>query len=202
MTLRGSKDEGVTWPFSKVIHPGPSGYSALAVMPNGDIACLFEGGEKGPYEAINFTAVALADLKKKDEKPLARQDISKKYPIADPNNVDTVTDAVLTVPSADFPEAGFEPNSPDKTAIIVTKLIDVTEKHLHITAKVQEGGSILVLAADHDQNTLASSRPITESVTEGLVTWTNGWDLTAVKGKKIRLKFVLEKATLYSFQIQ
>ena len=202
MTLRASKNEGISWPFSKVLHPGPSAYSSLAVMPNGDIACLFEGGEKHRYEAINFTTVTLADLKKNNEKPLTRQHISRKYPIADPNNVDMITDAVLTIPSADFPQAGYEPNSPEKTAIIVTKLIDVSQLHLHITAKIEEKGSILILVADHDQNTLSSSRPITESVTEGLVTWTNGWDLTAVQGRKIRLKFVLEKAALYSFQIK
>jgi len=202
MTLRASKNEGISWPFNKVLHAGPSAYSSLAVMPNGDIACLFEGGEKHPYEAINFITVALADLKINNEKSLARQHISREYSIADPNNVDMATDAVLTAGSTDFPQAGYEPNSPEKNAIIVTKLIDVSQEHLYITAKVQEKGSILILAADHDQNTLSSSRPITESVEAGLVTWTNGWDLTAVQGRKIRLKFVLEKATLYSFQIK
>ncbi|MBW8036633.1 MAG: exo-alpha-sialidase [Planctomycetes bacterium] len=202
LTLRASKNEGISWPFSKVLHSGPSAYSSLSVMPNGDIACLFEGGEKHPYEAINFTTIALADLKKNNEKPLERQHISRKYPIADPNNVDMITDAVRTAPSVDFPQAGYEPNSPEKTAIIVTELIDVSQLHLYITAKIEEKGSILILAADHDQNTLSSSRPITESVTEGLVTWKDGWDLTAVQGRKIRLKFVLEKAALYSFQIK
>ncbi len=202
MTLRASNNEGISWPFSKVIHAGPSAYSSLTVMPDGDIACLFEGGEKNCYEAIMFTTVALADMKKNNEKPLARQHISKRYPIVDPNYVDMITDASLTVPSAEFPEVGYEPNSPEKNAIIVTKLIDVSQLHLHITAKIEDEGSILILVADHDENTLSSSRPITESVTEGLVTWTNGWDLAAVQGRKIRLKFVLEKAALYSFQIK
>ena len=202
MTLRASKNEGSSWPFSKVIHAGPSAYSSLAVMPNGDIACLFEGGQEHCKEAIYFTTVALADLKKSNEKPLARQYVAREYPISDANYVDMVTDAVPTVISPEFPCAGYEPNSPEKTAIIVTKLIDVTAEKLLITAKIEDKGSILVIAADHDQNTLSSSRPITESVTEGTVALTNGWDLTAVQGRKIRLKFVLKKATLYGFQIK
>ena len=40
-----------------------------------------------------FTTVALADLKKPNEKPLARQQMSREYPIADPNYVDMITDA-------------------------------------------------------------------------------------------------------------
>jgi sialidase-1 len=202
MTVRASKNEGKSWPFSKVIHAGPSAYSSLAVMPNGDIACLFEGGKESCYEAIMFTTVSLSDLKKTDEKPLAREYVARSYPISDSNYVDMVTDALVTVISPEFPFAGYEPNCPEKTAIIVTKLIDVTAEKLSITAQIKDKGSILVIAADHDQNTLSSSRPITESVTEGLVTWTNGWDLIAVKGRKIRLKFVLEKATLYGFQIK
>lgn len=202
MTLRGSKNEGSTWPFSKVIHAGPSAYSSLAVMPNGDIACLFEGGKDDCYETIMFTTVSLADLKKNNAKSLAREYVARNYPISDSNYVEMVSNALVTVISSEFPYAGYEPNSPEKTAIIVTKLIDVTAEKLSITAQIKDKGSILVIVADHDQNTLSSSRPITESVTEGLVTWTNGWDLIAVKGRKIRLKFVLEKATLYGFQIK
>ncbi|MHC4750322.1 MAG: sialidase family protein [Planctomycetota bacterium] len=45
MTVRLSYDEGKTWPISKLLHNGPSAYSCLAVMPDGDIGCLYEGGE-------------------------------------------------------------------------------------------------------------------------------------------------------------
>jgi sialidase-1 len=45
MTVRLSYDEGVTWPVSKLLHDGPSAYSCLAIMPDGDIGCLYEGGE-------------------------------------------------------------------------------------------------------------------------------------------------------------
>ncbi len=59
MTVRGSFDEGQSWPLSGVLDPGPSAYSDLATLPDGRIACLYEGGDGGPYERITL---ALFDL--------------------------------------------------------------------------------------------------------------------------------------------
>lgn len=59
MTLRMTLDEGRTWPVSRVLYPGPSAYSSLAVLPNRSIACLYERGEKSPYERIVFVRVTL-----------------------------------------------------------------------------------------------------------------------------------------------
>ena len=60
MTVRLSEDEGKTWPVSKVLWPGPAAYSCLAVLPNGDIACLFEAGEKQAYERITLARFSRA----------------------------------------------------------------------------------------------------------------------------------------------
>ncbi|NQT86447.1 exo-alpha-sialidase, partial [bacterium] len=46
LTVRASTDEGKTWSASRRLHDGPSAYSDLAALPDGRIACLFEGGEK------------------------------------------------------------------------------------------------------------------------------------------------------------
>jgi len=62
MTLRASFDEARTWPASRVLHEGPSAYSDLAVLANGQIACLFEAGSATPYETIRFTSFPLASL--------------------------------------------------------------------------------------------------------------------------------------------
>lgn len=43
MTIRASYDEGRTWPVSKLLHAGPSSYSHLAVLLDGEIVCLYEG---------------------------------------------------------------------------------------------------------------------------------------------------------------
>lgn len=59
LTVRCSFDDGRTWPVSLLLHEGPAAYSDLAVLADGRIACLYEAGEKGPYETIRlarFTA--------------------------------------------------------------------------------------------------------------------------------------------------
>ena len=47
LTMRMSYDEGDTWPVSKVIDPEVTGYSDVAVTPDGLIHCLYESGGKG-----------------------------------------------------------------------------------------------------------------------------------------------------------
>jgi sialidase-1 len=43
LTIKLSRDDGQTWPVSKTLADGSSAYSDLAVLPNGDILCLYEG---------------------------------------------------------------------------------------------------------------------------------------------------------------
>lgn len=57
LTLRASDDEGQTWPRSRMLHEGPSAYSCLAVLPSGELGCLYEGGVKEAYEKIIFVRV-------------------------------------------------------------------------------------------------------------------------------------------------
>ncbi|MEX0610682.1 MAG: sialidase family protein [Pirellulales bacterium] len=59
MTVRLSYDEGATWPISRTLHTGPSAYSCLAILPDQSIACLYEGGEKNPYEKIVLARFSL-----------------------------------------------------------------------------------------------------------------------------------------------
>ena len=54
MTVRLSYDEGRTWPIHRLLWPGPAAYSCLGVLPDGQIACFFEGGRENPYEKIIF----------------------------------------------------------------------------------------------------------------------------------------------------
>ena len=66
MTVRASFDEGQSWPASRVLHAGPSAYSDLAVLPNGEIACLYEAGEGQPYESIVFAGFPLSYLESQE----------------------------------------------------------------------------------------------------------------------------------------
>jgi sialidase-1 len=54
LTVRASDDEGRTWSRSLVLHAGPAAYSCLAALPEGALGCLYEAGEKEPYDKIVF----------------------------------------------------------------------------------------------------------------------------------------------------
>lgn len=68
MTVRLSLDEGKTWPHAQVLHDGPSAYSCLAVLPAGEIGCLYERGEKHAYETLTFARFGRAWLDNRSDK--------------------------------------------------------------------------------------------------------------------------------------
>ena len=68
LTIRVSYDEGKTWPVAKVLHEGPSAYSDLAVLEDGTICCLYEGGRQHAYETITFAKFSLNWLTKPKDK--------------------------------------------------------------------------------------------------------------------------------------
>lgn len=57
MTVKISYDKGRTWTHNKVLYTGPSAYSNLVVLPNGNLGCLYEAGIKSPYEGIVFDEI-------------------------------------------------------------------------------------------------------------------------------------------------
>ncbi|RFM27474.1 sialidase family protein [Deminuibacter soli] len=62
LTVRLGNNKGNSWVHQQLLYPGPSAYSALSVIPGGDIACLFEAGYKKPYEGIVYQALPLKQL--------------------------------------------------------------------------------------------------------------------------------------------
>jgi sialidase-1 len=59
MTVRLSTDDAKTWPRSRVLFEGPAAYSCLTVLPDKSIGCLYERGDKGPYERIVLARFSL-----------------------------------------------------------------------------------------------------------------------------------------------
>jgi len=55
-TIRLSRDEGKTWPVSRVLYPGGFAYSCLASLPDGSVGCLFE---RDGYKTISFARFTL-----------------------------------------------------------------------------------------------------------------------------------------------
>lgn len=64
MTIRWSKDGGKTWPISKLLNTGSGAYSDLAVLPNGDVGCFYEGGERWRYAEIRLAILPLRSFGK------------------------------------------------------------------------------------------------------------------------------------------
>jgi sialidase-1 len=62
MTVRLSFDDGKTWPAHKVLYQGPSAYSNVTVLPNGNLGCFYEAGYAKAYEGIVFEEVSMNSL--------------------------------------------------------------------------------------------------------------------------------------------
>ena len=62
MTVRLSWDDCATWPAATLIWPGPAAYSCLAVLPSGEILCLYERGLRRAYERISLRRLRLDEI--------------------------------------------------------------------------------------------------------------------------------------------
>ncbi|TDN99000.1 sialidase family protein [Sunxiuqinia elliptica] len=56
MSIQCSFDEAKSWSNSKLIYAGPSAYSSLGELPNGQIGLFFEAGQDHPYEKMVFVS--------------------------------------------------------------------------------------------------------------------------------------------------
>ena len=63
MTVRLSADDGKTWSAGLVLWPGPAAYSDLAVAADGAVLCLYERGDRGPYETVTLARFSLDMLR-------------------------------------------------------------------------------------------------------------------------------------------
>lgn len=59
LTIRASHDDGATWPISRVLEPGWSGYSDLAIGKHGEIYCFYENGEKHFDDKLTFARFSI-----------------------------------------------------------------------------------------------------------------------------------------------
>lgn len=83
LTLRLSEDDGATWTKSRLIVPGPSGYSDLAVATNGKCLLFFERGTEIYSEKLTLARIDMRDLNQADPpEGTDRYDVAlaKSYP--------------------------------------------------------------------------------------------------------------------------
>ena len=64
MTIKLSENNGKTWPYAYQVYSGPSAYSDLTNLRNGNIGLLYEYGINNPYEKIGIIIIQFAQLKK------------------------------------------------------------------------------------------------------------------------------------------
>jgi hypothetical protein len=95
--------------------------------------------------------------------------------------------------------AGFEPAAADRPASITTAPLPCSGDPLRLSADVSGNGTIRVALLDQDNKTLAISEPLTGSATDAELKWPGGFSLTELAKNRIRLKFELRSAKLYSF---
>ncbi|MBN2295890.1 MAG: exo-alpha-sialidase [Pirellulales bacterium] len=67
MTVWISEDEAATWPVSREIHHGPSGYSEVAISADKTILVLYERGSRKYYEKITLARFNLEWLNDKNK---------------------------------------------------------------------------------------------------------------------------------------
>jgi sialidase-1 len=96
--------------------------------------------------------------------------------------------------------AGLESIKAEAPGTILTRPIYCTGKDLHVTADMA-GGSLRVGIELADGLSLDDCRPISGNVTDEVVTWKNGRNMTDHAGKPIRLRFELRSGMLYSFSL-
>ena len=95
----------------------------------------------------------------------------------------------------------------DKGGEITTKPLTFTGKQLVINGVTKPAGSVRVeILDDHGKpvegKILAECQPFTGDNIEHVVGWQNGADVSAMAGKTVQLRFVLQNADLYSFRFR
>ncbi|MFN0080044.1 MAG: hypothetical protein ACKVY0_26560 [Prosthecobacter sp.] len=98
-------------------------------------------------------------------------------------------------------------HAPMKGGELITKPITFTGKALTMNFASSAAGGIRIEIQGADGKalpgfTLADAEPQFGDTIERTMTWKNGSDVSSLAGKPVRLRFVLNDADLYSFQVQ
>ena len=64
LSLRISRDGGLNWSGPLVLHEGPSAYSDLGILPDGRVCCVYECGERDPYERIELCTIDASEIER------------------------------------------------------------------------------------------------------------------------------------------
>lgn len=90
--------------------------------------------------------------------------------------------------------AGYTPQNTNKPAKITTTPMDYNGQAISITADVEKGGSITVMVLNENGEEISLAKPVSKTCTDKHIRLGK-----IAKSEKIRLKFELNRAKLYSF---
>ena len=94
--------------------------------------------------------------------------------------------------------AGYRATDSVGPALVTTAGVFDTQATLRVSADVAEGGELVVRIVDGEQQVLGESKPITATLSDGVVQWRD--DSTPNGNTKgARLQFAFQDATVYSF---
>lgn len=94
---------------------------------------------------------------------------------------------------------GFAGYKATKSATVTTTPLYDGNSPLRVSADIAEGGELVVSVVGDNGERLATSEPITESVSDSDVQWRDGNTLNALKNNEGRLQFEFRSATVFSF---
>ena len=94
--------------------------------------------------------------------------------------------------------AGMEPVKAGDVGVITTEPVECTGDQLLVSADAA-GGTLRASVVDAEGLGLDDRDIIAADVTDGIVRWRDGRDLSALSGQRVRLRFELRSATLYAF---
>jgi hypothetical protein len=94
--------------------------------------------------------------------------------------------------------AGYEPSEPGGKGLVTTQPLACSGEPLRVSADAK-GGALRVAVLDAEGYGLGDCEPVADNVTDAIVKWKGGRDLSALKGKAVRLQFELQSARLYAY---
>jgi hypothetical protein len=94
--------------------------------------------------------------------------------------------------------AGYETTVPKQPGFVTTAPVTCTGRQLRVSADAAHGKLRVTVLGD-ERLGAEQCRPITADVTDGVVQWADGADLSRYVGQPIRLRFELSDAELYAF---
>ena len=97
--------------------------------------------------------------------------------------------------------AGYKAKDPDSLATVTTVALFDGNDMLRVSADIQHGGGLVVRGLNVAGEVVIESKPISNSVSDQEVNWSDETVLGAQNSEELRLQFTFRRAIVYSFTL-